>query len=783
MALRELVTGNDACTPAEGGAGPSNAMASLADSLLGRSSKVQERLRELPGMAGAAGPSGLQEYAGSSASAAAFAAAEEDAMAVPGAASSSGYTREANGFGAQHGFAGPPSVLGHVPPEFAEFEDIYAQARFGRPPGFAPGRGGPPPPLTGFLHAFLESAKARTAFQPLPMPAVQLSPAEQCRVRDRSTIMARQLFAERGDEFADAQVGQLLLSLNIDPAALPAGAPGADHAAWNAIFRAGGPRIPERAMAADVAAGGRMAAATPPGSGWVDEFGAMSLGGRVPAAGAAWAGEFQGAPGTPAGWAEQFQAEHVPGGAWAEQYAAEERGPGAEWASEFQHAEAAAAEARAGGRADASGDALAQTHALAATLAADKDGKFANSRFLQFVSKMSRGEIVLENNEAKTISATSAQWAREFNESQAAQRDYAAGGTWAEEFAGKGGAGGAWADQFAAGLDGGDWAEQFARDADAEAAQQNGAAAAAARGVEVDVCAAGVYVFAPDNPFVQDTNSFARGRELFRGGLLTEAVLALEAEVQRQPGNVPAWLLLGTIQAENDDDLQAIAAWNRALEAEPGNAEVLLSMGVSYTNELDQGRALGFLRRWLERRLAQGAAHPELLAAARAGPIDSSQRLRHASELFERASAQMPGDADVHVALGVLRSLARDYGGAADAFRTALAARPDDYSLWNKLGATLANSGRSGEAVGAYQRALDLKPNYMRAWANMGISQASLGNYDAAARYYTRALGLNPNAAAVWGYLRSSLTCGDRVDLLAAVADSDLETLQRALPL
>lgn len=55
---------------------------------------------------------------------------------------------------------------------------------------------------------------------------------------------------------------------------------------------------------------------------------------------------------------------------------------------------------------------------------------------------------------------------------------------------------------------------------------------------------------------------------------------------------------------------QAIAAWNRALEAEPGNAEVLLSMGVSYTNELDQGRALRFLRRWLECRVAQGGVRP-----------------------------------------------------------------------------------------------------------------------------------------------------------------------------
>ncbi len=76
-----------------------------------------------------------------------------------------------------------------------------------------------------------------------------------------------------------------------------------------------------------------------------------------------------------------------------------------------------------------------------------------------------------------------------------ALQDFAAGGTWAQEFAGAGGAGDAWADQFAAGLDGGEWAEQFARDADA--------GAAAADGVEVDVGAAGEYVFAADNPFMQ----------------------------------------------------------------------------------------------------------------------------------------------------------------------------------------------------------------------------------------------------------------------------------------
>ena len=40
------------------------------------------------------------------------------------------------------------------------------------------------------------------------------------------------------------------------------------------------------------------------------------------------------------------------------------------------------------------------------------------------------------------------------------------------------------------------------------------------------------------------------------------------------------------------------------MAADPNNAEVLLSLGVSYTNELDQGRALNFLTAWLSRQPA-----------------------------------------------------------------------------------------------------------------------------------------------------------------------------------
>lgn len=47
MSLRELATASDVCTPADDGAGPSNALSSFTNTLLGRSSKAQERLREV----------------------------------------------------------------------------------------------------------------------------------------------------------------------------------------------------------------------------------------------------------------------------------------------------------------------------------------------------------------------------------------------------------------------------------------------------------------------------------------------------------------------------------------------------------------------------------------------------------------------------------------------------------------------------------------------------------------------------------------------------------------
>lgn len=61
--------------------------------------------------------------------------------------------------------------------------------------------------------------------------------------------------------------------------------------------------------------------------------------------------------------------------------------------------------------------------------------------------------------------------------------------------------------------------------------------------------------------------------------------------------------------------------------------------------------------------------------------------------------------------------------------------------------------------------------------------QANVGDYDASARYYVRALSLNPRAVNVWGYLRTSLACSGKLELMPAVDEEDLALLQAELPI
>jgi peroxin-5 len=282
-----------------------------------------------------------------------------------------------------------------------------------------------------------------------------------------------------------------------------------------------------------------------PSTGWADEFAQKG-----------WADEFEQQQ-------QQQQQKQQPAGpqSWAEEFT---HGEGEKWAGEF---EAAAAETAAAARRSAGpGEAMAATRRMVEVLGADADPKMRNSQFLQFLSKMSRGELLLEEGGLREVdpaaAAAARQWADEFDERQQQQQQRSAGGTaWADDFArqqqapcaqqqGQRAAGGDWVDEFARGvadLDIGgdaaqedldaawaaigsgavplagaaDWVREFGGDEAgavgaapeewdalyADAQRGAGAAAsAAARGRE--------YAFTDPNPFLGDPQALAKGKDL-----------------------------------------------------------------------------------------------------------------------------------------------------------------------------------------------------------------------------------------------------------------------------
>jgi len=256
---------------------------------------------------------------------------------------------------------------------------------------------------------------------------------------------------------------------------------------------------------------------------------------------------------------------------------------------------------------------------------------------------------------------------------------------------------------------------------------------------------------------------FQEGVRLMKNGRLTEAVKAFEACVQKQPRRSEAWRLLGQCHADNENESQAIAALTRCVELDEFDLPALIQLGVCHTNDWNSKKALEYLDRWISN-------HPDYMACKlRPSQVDNTKYnadVLRTIELFEQAAIIDPQDEEVHVVLGVLHNLSRDYDKAEINFKNAIKVNENDPSSWNKLGATMANGGKCAEAISAYKRALKLKPNYVRALSNLGISFANQQCYKEACVSYLASLAQNPAADNVWDHLKMSLYAMERVDLV-----------------
>ncbi|XP_049867482.1 peroxisomal targeting signal 1 receptor [Pectinophora gossypiella] len=256
------------------------------------------------------------------------------------------------------------------------------------------------------------------------------------------------------------------------------------------------------------------------------------------------------------------------------------------------------------------------------------------------------------------------------------------------------------------------------------------------------------YNFTEGNVMLENKSALEIGKEKLKMGDIPGAVLCFEAAAQQQPDSAEAWYLLGTTQAENEQDPLAITALKKSLAIDPRQLDAYITLAAAYTNENLPKFAFISLLDWLK-----ASKYNDLLPNdIDPKKLDLKDLESHVKMLFLRAAQINPSqiDPDVQNALGVMFNISQEYDKAVDCFRTALMVANDDAKLWNRLGATLANSDKSEEAVDAYHQALNLEPGFIRARYNVGITCMNLGAHKEAAEHFLVALNQQLKAKSMY---------------------------------
>jgi predicted O-linked N-acetylglucosamine transferase (SPINDLY family) len=153
----------------------------------------------------------------------------------------------------------------------------------------------------------------------------------------------------------------------------------------------------------------------------------------------------------------------------------------------------------------------------------------------------------------------------------------------------------------------------------------------------------------------------------------------------------------------------------------------------------------------------------------RGNALRDLQRLESALENYDAAIALRPNNAEAHNNRGhVLKELGRPDDALAS-YEKAIGLRPDYASAHNNLGNLLRDLGRQMEALSSYDTAITIRPDYADALSNRGNALLDLGDPDGALASYDRAVALIPDHAIAHNNRGNALKALHRLeDALAA---------------
>lgn len=245
---------------------------------------------------------------------------------------------------------------------------------------------------------------------------------------------------------------------------------------------------------------------------------------------------------------------------------------------------------------------------------------------------------------------------------------------------------------------------------------------------------------------------------LFEQDKLTEARVALEKLTTAEPGNAPAFQVLGRIATREQRFEDAVTALAESSELAPDNALYLARLGSACMTLAAKKRSLAYARQGriaLERALELNPddipSRENLLEyfAEAPGIVGGSmtKAYAHAAEIARRDPSRG------FIITAKLKTDEKKYDDVFALCEARLQIAPGDYAAHYEYGRSASLSGKHlDRGIALLQKCLSLAPppkypSHAGVWYRLGQSYEKQGNRDAARSAYEESLKLDPNGA------------------------------------
>jgi len=243
-----------------------------------------------------------------------------------------------------------------------------------------------------------------------------------------------------------------------------------------------------------------------------------------------------------------------------------------------------------------------------------------------------------------------------------------------------------------------------------------------------------------------------RAQELERAEHFDQAIPIYLGVLKREPKNLEANLGLGRAYFHSGQHAEAADSFERALQLQPGNPEIVEWLGKSYLRARAPQKVLELFSR--QDSLAGHFAWAHLLLAR---AFDAQDKLDEARGELQRALAIEPDCRGAHFALGFIAWTTRDLESAEKEFRRELALESREDLAFYYLAETLEVQGKLDEAQTVLKGMGREAPNTYLYHFGVGKMNEYNRNFEAAEVEFREAIRLDPKQSEAHYHLALAL--------------------------